>query len=100
MAPGALVAAAAIALLASLHGDSSFVSVVLPAEVLLGLGLSTAMVPAFSTATHGVDQREAGGASPPVNPPPPGGASPPPPVPHPHPPPPPAPHPCPAPPAR
>jgi EmrB/QacA subfamily drug resistance transporter len=67
MAPGALVAAAGLALLTQLHGDSSFVAVVLPAEVLLGLGLSTAMVPAFSTATHGVDQREAGVASATVN---------------------------------
>jgi len=67
MAPGALVAAAGLVLLTQLHAGSSFVSVVLPAELLLGLGLSTAMVPAFSVATHGVDPREAGVASATVN---------------------------------
>src|SRR5947209_8665636 len=67
MAPGPLVAAAGLVLLTQLHAGSSFVSVVLPAELLLGLGLSTAMVPAFSVATHGVDPREAGGASATVN---------------------------------
>jgi hypothetical protein len=56
-----------LALLTQLHVDSGFVTLVLPAEVLLGLGLSTAMVPAFSTATHGVDPREAGVASAIVN---------------------------------
>jgi EmrB/QacA subfamily drug resistance transporter len=67
MAPGAIVAAVGLALLTQLHVDSGFVTLVLPAEVLLGLGLSTAMVPAFSTATHGVDPREAGVASAIVN---------------------------------
>ena len=67
MAPGALVAAAGLVLLTQLHAGSNFVSVVLPAELLLGLGLSTAMVPAFSVATHGVDPREAGVASATVN---------------------------------
>ena len=67
MAPGALVAAAGLVLLTQLHAGSSFVSVVLPAELMLGLGLSTAMVPAFSVATHGVDPREAGVASATVN---------------------------------
>src|SRR5205823_13270851 len=35
----------------------------LVAEVLLGLGVSCVMVPAFSTATQRVDRREAGVAS-------------------------------------
>jgi hypothetical protein len=39
----------------------------MPAEILLGLGISCVMVPAFSTATQGVDQREAGVASATVN---------------------------------
>ncbi|HEX2680381.1 MAG TPA: MFS transporter, partial [Candidatus Dormibacteraeota bacterium] len=53
MAPGALIAAAGLALLTQLHTGSGYLTLVLPAELLLGLGLSTAMVPAFSTATFG-----------------------------------------------
>lgn len=67
MAPGAVVAAAGMALLTQLHTDSSYLALVLPAEVLLGLGISCVMVPAFSTATQRVDQREAGVASATVN---------------------------------
>ena len=67
MAPGALVAAAGMALLTQLHVDSGYLTVVLPAEVLLGLGISCVMVPAFSTATQGVEPREAGIASATVN---------------------------------
>ena len=54
MAPGAVVAALGMLLL---------VQVPLLAEVLLGIGVSCVMVPAFSTATQGVDRREAGIAS-------------------------------------
>jgi hypothetical protein len=43
------------------------VTVVLPAELLLGAGLSTMIVPAFSTATRGVEPRQAGVASAVVN---------------------------------
>jgi EmrB/QacA subfamily drug resistance transporter len=67
MAPGALVAAAGMALLSQLQVDSGFLTLVLPAEILLGLGISCVMVPAFSTATQRVDQREAGVASAMVN---------------------------------
>jgi EmrB/QacA subfamily drug resistance transporter len=67
MAPGALVAAAGMALLTQLQVDSGYMTVVLPAEILLGLGISCVMVPAFSTATQKVDQREAGVASAMVN---------------------------------
>jgi len=67
MAPGALVAAAGMALLTQLNVDSGYLTVVLPAEVLLGLGISCVMVPAFSTATQRVDPREAGIASATVN---------------------------------
>jgi len=58
MAPGAVVAAAGMAMLTQ---------VPLLAEVLLGLGVSCVMVPAFSTATQKVDPREAGVASATVN---------------------------------
>jgi EmrB/QacA subfamily drug resistance transporter len=67
MVPAALVAASGMALLTQLHVDSGYLSLVLPAEILLGLGISSLMVPAFSIATHGVDPREAGVASATVN---------------------------------
>src|SRR5207245_1015503 len=67
MAPGALVAAAGMALLSQLQADSSYLTVVLPAEVLLGMGTSCVMVPAFSIGTLGVDRREAGVAAATVN---------------------------------
>ncbi len=67
IAPGVLVAAAGMALLTQLHVDSSYWLLVLPAELLLGMGLSTAMSSAFSMATRNVDQREAGIASAAVN---------------------------------
>jgi EmrB/QacA subfamily drug resistance transporter len=67
MAPGALVAAAGMGLLTQLQPDSSYFSLVLPAELLLGLGTSCVMVPAFSIGTLGVDRREAGIAAATVN---------------------------------
>jgi predicted MFS family arabinose efflux permease len=65
--PGLLVAAAAMTLLTQLHVDSGYLSHVLPAEILLGLGGGCVFVPAFSTATQRVDQRDAGVASAVVN---------------------------------
>ena len=44
-----------------------YLTLVLPAEVLLGLGISCVMVPAFSIGTLGVDRREAGIAAATVN---------------------------------
>ena len=67
MAPGALVAAAGMALLTQLQADSAYLALVLPAEVLLGLGTACVMVPAFSIGTLGVDRREAGAAAATVN---------------------------------
>jgi EmrB/QacA subfamily drug resistance transporter len=67
MAPGALVAAAGMAVLTQLQVDGGYLTHVLPAEILLGLGIACVMVPAFSTATQGVDPREAGIASATVN---------------------------------
>ena len=54
MAPGALLAATGMLVL---------VHIPLLAEVLLGVGVSCVMVPAFSTATQGVEPRQAGVAS-------------------------------------
>jgi EmrB/QacA subfamily drug resistance transporter len=67
MAPGALVAAAGMALLTQLQPDSNYLTLVLPAELLLGLGTSCVMVPALSIGTLGVDRREAGIAAATVN---------------------------------
>jgi EmrB/QacA subfamily drug resistance transporter len=67
MIPGALVAGAGMALLSGLHVGSAYPTHVLPAELLLGLGIANVMVPAFSIATQGVEPREAGVASAMVN---------------------------------
>jgi predicted MFS family arabinose efflux permease len=67
MAPGALVAAAGMAVLTQLQVDGDYLTHVLPAEILLGLGISCVMVPAFSTGTLGVDPRRAGAAAATVN---------------------------------
>ncbi|HEX7262661.1 MAG TPA: MFS transporter [Candidatus Dormibacteraeota bacterium] len=67
MAPGALVAAAGMGLLTQLQPDSNYLLLVLPAELLLGLGTSCVMVPAFSIGTLGVDRRDAGIAAATVN---------------------------------
>jgi hypothetical protein len=50
MAPGAFVAGAGMALLTLLNVNSGYVTQVLPAEILLGLGVACVMVPAFSTS--------------------------------------------------
>lgn len=67
IAPGLLVAALGMGLLTQLHVNSDYMSLVLPAEILLGFGIACAMVPAFSAATLGVDQRQAGIAAAAVN---------------------------------
>jgi MFS family permease len=54
-------------LLSQLTPGSGYVSHVLPAEILLGLGMGCVFVPAFSVATQGVAPREAGVASAVVN---------------------------------
>ncbi len=58
--PGMLIAAAGVALLTQLTPDSSYVGHLLPAELLLGLGLGIAMVPCISTATSNAEPRDAG----------------------------------------
>jgi MFS family permease len=63
MAPGLLAGAAGMATLARLHVGDSYAAHVLPAELLLGLGMGAVFVPAFSTATLGVAPRDAGVAS-------------------------------------
>jgi len=63
MAPGLLVGAAGMLTLTLLRAGDSYTLHVLPAELLLGIGMGAVFVPAFSTATLGVGQREAGVAS-------------------------------------
>lgn len=67
MAPGFLTAAGGMFLLTRLEIGSSYASTVLPAMLLLGLGMGTAFMPAMSLATLGVEPRDAGVASAMVN---------------------------------
>src|SRR5260370_3769438 len=63
MAAGLTVGAIGMATLALLHAGDGFALQLLPAEILWGLGMGGVSVPAFSTATLGMGQREAGVAS-------------------------------------
>lgn len=58
-----LVAAAGMLILTSLSKDSSYGTVVLPAEVLVGMGITTASMPAISQVTQGVHAGHAGVAA-------------------------------------
>jgi predicted MFS family arabinose efflux permease len=58
--PGLLIAAVGVALLTQLTPESSYASHVLPAEILLGLGLGLALVPCISTATNNAEPRDVG----------------------------------------
>lgn len=63
MAPAALVAALGMGLLTLLPDGGGYLAHVLPAEILLGSGISGVMVPAFSVATSGLDPRQTGAGS-------------------------------------
>ncbi|MFE4538788.1 MFS transporter [Streptomyces scopuliridis] len=67
MGPGFLVASVGMLLLTQLEIGSSYAGLILPAELLLGLGMGTAFMPAMSLATHGIEPRDAGVASAMVN---------------------------------
>ena len=67
MGPGFLVAGRGMLLLTQLEIGSSYTTLLLPAMVLLGLGMGTAFMPAMSLATTGVEPRDAGVASAMVN---------------------------------
>ena len=58
--PGLLLAAAGVALLTRLTPGASYVTHVLPTEILLGLGLGIALVPCISTATTNAEPRDVG----------------------------------------
>ncbi|MFD5476232.1 MFS transporter [Streptomyces hawaiiensis] len=67
MGPGFLVAALGMLLLTQLEIGSSYAALLLPAMLLLGLGMGTAFMPAMSLATQGVEPRDSGVASAMVN---------------------------------
>jgi EmrB/QacA subfamily drug resistance transporter len=63
MVPGFLAAAAGMAVLSQLDVSVGYATGILPAEILLGLGISCVMVPASSLATSRVGLHDAGIAS-------------------------------------
>jgi EmrB/QacA subfamily drug resistance transporter len=67
MGPGLLVAAIGMGMLTQLQPDSSYAALLLPAMILLGLGLGSTFMPAMSLATYGVEPRDAGVASAMIN---------------------------------
>jgi EmrB/QacA subfamily drug resistance transporter len=67
MGPGFLLAAVGMLLLTQLEPGSSYAGLILPAQVLLGLGMGTAFMPAMALATQGVRPTDAGVASAMVN---------------------------------
>jgi EmrB/QacA subfamily drug resistance transporter len=64
---GMLLAAAAMAWLAQLTPDSSYAGHLLPALLVLGVGLGNIFAPAIASATYGVDPQDTGVASAMVN---------------------------------
>jgi EmrB/QacA subfamily drug resistance transporter len=67
MTPGLLVASIGMLLLTQIGPDSSYVGLILPAFLLIGLGMGTTFMPAMSLATYGVEPRDAGIASAMIN---------------------------------
>jgi EmrB/QacA subfamily drug resistance transporter len=65
--PGMLIAAAGMVVLAQLGVHSTYTAHILPALILLGVGLGLITAPAMNTATLGVDPGDAGVASAAVN---------------------------------
>ena len=58
--PGLLVAATGLLLLGTLRPDSGYWPHIVPAEVLLGLGMGCVFTPSISVATSGIEPRFAG----------------------------------------
>lgn len=67
MVAGMLFGAAAMLVLTQLGTDSSYVTHVLPALILMGIGMGNIFPPAFQSATYGVDRADTGVASAMVN---------------------------------
>ncbi|MEV5428356.1 MFS transporter [Streptomyces sp. NPDC052701] len=60
LAPGMVLAASGMLLLTRMTVDSSYATEVLPALILVGLGMGLTYIPVFSTATAGVAPQDAG----------------------------------------
>ncbi|MFF3939164.1 MFS transporter [Streptomyces phaeofaciens] len=60
MVPGMLLAAGGMVILTQMTVDSSYTSEILPALLLMGLGMGLTFMPVFSTATAGVAPQDAG----------------------------------------
>ena len=58
--PGLLLSAAGVALFTTLTPKASYVTHVLPSEILLGIGLGLAIVPCISTATQNANPKDVG----------------------------------------
>ena len=67
MTPGLLAAASGMCMLTQLKVDTPYTHLLLPAEILLGLGLGSILMPTMNLATLGVDPKDAGVASAMVN---------------------------------
>ncbi|MEU6206131.1 hypothetical protein ABZ814_21415 [Micromonospora musae] len=67
MAASFLTSAIGLLLLTGMKVDSSYLALILPSQILLGLGTGTAFLPAMSLATHGLRPHDAGIASAMVN---------------------------------
>jgi predicted MFS family arabinose efflux permease len=67
MAPGALLASSGMVVLTQLKVDSPYATHILPALVLMGLGMGMIFMPVFSTATAGVAPQDSGVTSATVN---------------------------------
>ncbi|MDH6112788.1 EmrB/QacA subfamily drug resistance transporter [Kitasatospora sp. MAP12-15] len=65
--PGLLLAALGMAWLTQLKVDSAFAATVLPAEILLGVGMGMVFMPSMSLATLGVAPNETGAAAATIN---------------------------------
>jgi EmrB/QacA subfamily drug resistance transporter len=63
MIPGLMMAVVGMLLLTQISADTSYVSHVLPAELLMSIGLAGVFIPASSTALIGVGHHDAGVAS-------------------------------------
>ncbi|WP_432157559.1 MFS transporter [Streptomyces sp. bgisy153] len=67
MAPGMVLAAGGMLLLTRMTVDSSYTTDILPALILMGLGMGLTFMPVFSTATVGVAPQDSGVTSATVN---------------------------------
>jgi EmrB/QacA subfamily drug resistance transporter len=67
MVPGMLLASGGMVILTQMTVDSRYATAILPALLLMGLGMGLTFMPVFSTATAGVAPRDSGVTSATVN---------------------------------